>query len=456
MARDDNDRPEFVGGGLSADLFLNRRHGIQAGLALLMWAHSPLTRAATLLGVRIWPAREYTRVTIESDVALQSQVLFIDHPPRLAVDISGLVLNDALRDLVGQVRPDDPFISAVRAGQYAPTVVRLVFDLRQPVRPQWLNLPPVEAVYQHRLVLDLMPTQPIDPLEALIRDLRSSPTETTPSPLAQDPIAEIWQRHRDRPVAPPSTAPAPEMGGAPAERFAVIAIDAGHGGEDPGAIGPAGTREKDVVLSLAKKLRDRINQTQVRQRNGAFQLRAFLIRDGDYFVPLHVRVQKAHQVRAELFLSIHADAFFQPQARGASVFALSQGAASSAAARWMAQRENRADAIGGLSQIRVDDAQVRQALFDMSTSLQINHSLLLGQELLAQMRQVGRLHKPQVEQAGFAVLRSPEIPSVLVESAFISNPLEEALLNTSEYQDALVSALHQGVLGFFRHHPLRT
>ena len=237
--------------------------------------------------------------------------------------------------------------------------------------------------------------------------------------------------------------------------LAVIAIDAGHGGEDPGAIGPAGTREKDVVLALAMKLRDRINQTQVRQKHGDFQLRAFLTRDGDYFVPLHVRVQKAHQVRAELFLSIHADAFFQPQARGASVFALSQGAASSAAARWMAQRENRSDAIGGLSQIRVSDAQVREALFDMSTSVQINHSLLLGQELLGQMRQVGRLHKPQVEQAGFAVLRSPEIPSVLVESAFISNPLEEALLNTPDYQDALVQALHQGLLGFFKRHPIR-
>ena len=232
--------------------------------------------------------------------------------------------------------------------------------------------------------------------------------------------------------------------------------DAGHGGEDPGAIGPAGTREKDVVLSLAMRLRELINQTQVRQKQGTWRLRAFLTREGDYFVPLHARVQKAHQVKAELFLSIHADAFFQPQARGASVFALSQGAASSAAARWMAQRENRSDAIGGLSQIRVADAQVRQALFDMSTSVQINHSLLLGQELLGKMKNVGRLHKPQVEQAGFAVLRSPEIPSVLVESAFISNPLEEALLNTPEYQNTLVKALHQGVLTFFKKHPLRT
>jgi N-acetylmuramoyl-L-alanine amidase len=433
---------------------LHRRHGLQ-GLALLLLGHSTLGRATTLLGVRIWPAREYTRVTLESDTALKTQVQFIDQPPRLAVDIQGLVLDDALRDLVGKVRPDDPYILGVRAGQFNATTVRLVFDLRQAVRPQWINLPPVEAVYQHRLLLDLLPIQAIDPLEALIAELRQTP----PTSSASDPIAEIWQRQQARPEpTPPPGKPAaetPQWPSGAAERFAVIAIDAGHGGEDPGAIGPGGTREKDVVLALAMKLRDRINQTQVRQRHGDFRLRAFLTRDGDYFVPLHVRVQKAHQVRAELFLSIHADAFFQPQARGASVFALSQGAASSAAARWMAQRENRSDAIGGLSQIRVSDAQVRQALFDMSTSVQINHSLLLGQELLSHMRQVGRLHKPQVEQAGFAVLKSPEIPSVLIESAFISNPLEEALLNTPDYQNALVQALHQGVLGFFRRHPIR-
>ena len=435
----------------------SRRLWLQ-GMALVLATQSLPGRAASVLGVRIWPARDYTRVTIESDVPLQTQVQFIEEPPRLAVDIQGLVLDESLRNLVRQVRPDDPYIAGIRAGQFTPSVVRLVFDLRQPIRPQWLNLPPVESVYQHRLLLDLYPAKPLDPLEALIAELKSG---------ANDPIADLWQRNQGRPGAaapagpmPPSTLPgAPPNAPASSsdvERFAVIAIDAGHGGEDPGAIGPAGTKEKDVVLALATQLHDLINRTEVQQRQGRWRLRAFLTRDGDYFVPLHVRVQKAHQVKAELFLSLHADAFFQPQARGASVFALSQGAASSAAARWMAQRENRSDAIGGLSQIRVSDAQVRQALFDMSTSVQINHSLLLGQELLGKMKNVGRLHKPQVEQAGFAVLRSPEIPSVLVESAFISNPLEEALLNTPEYQNTLVKALHQGVLGFFKKHPLRT
>jgi N-acetylmuramoyl-L-alanine amidase len=435
---------------------LNRRACLQ-GMTLLLLSQASGSKAASLLGVRIWPARDYTRVTIESDAPLKTQVQFVPDPPRLAVDIQGLVLNEDLRNLVQQVRPDDPYIAGVRAGQYTPDVVRLVFDLRQNVKPQWINLPPVQAVYQHRLLLDLFPVRAIDPLDALIGELRQNPS---------DPIADIWQRNQG-PWVPankprPNTANTlPNMPNAPApagsdiERWAVIAIDAGHGGEDPGAIGPSGTREKDVALSLATQLHDLINQTEVRQRQGNWRLRAFLTRDGDFFVPLHVRVQKAHQVKAELFLSIHADAFFQPQARGASVFALSQGAASSAAARWMAQQENRSDAIGGLSQIRVADAQVRQALFDMSTSVQINHSLMLGQELLGQMRQVGPLHKTQVEQAGFAVLRSPEIPSVLVESAFISNPQEEALLNTPQYQGSLVQALHQGVIGFFKRHPLR-
>ncbi len=423
-------------------------------MSLLLLAQASGSKAASLLGVRIWPARDYTRVTIESDAPLKTQVQFVPDPPRLAVDIEGLVLNEALRNLVQQVRPDDPYIAGVRAGQYTPDVVRLVFDLHQNVRPQWLNLPPVEAVYQHRLLLDLFPTQAVDPLDALIGQLRQN---------SSDPIADIWLRNQDKSVAkgkprsPTVPSPAkPNAKGTDIERWAVIAIDAGHGGEDPGAIGPAGTREKDVALTLATQLHDLINRTEVRQSQGQWRLRAFLTRDGDFFVPLHVRVQKAHQVKAELFLSIHADAFFQPQARGASVFALSQGAASSSAARWMAKQENRSDAIGGLSQIRVADVQVRQALFDMSTSVQINHSLMLGQELLSQMRQVGQLHKPQVEQAGFAVLRSPEIPSVLVESAFISNPQEEALLNTPQYQESLVRALHQGVVSFFKRHPLRT
>ena len=232
------------------------------------------------------------------------------------------------------------------------------------------------------------------------------------------------------------------------DRLIVIALDPGHGGEDPGAIGPGGTREKDVVLRIAHKLRERINATSV----GNSPMRAFLTRDGDFFVPLHVRVQKARRVQADLFVSIHADAFFTPEARGASVFALSQGAASSSAARWMAQKENKADLIGGIN-LGGQDTQVQQALLDMSTTAQIKDSLQLGQSLLRQIGSVGRLHKPRVEQAGFAVLKAPDIPSVLVETAFISNPEEEEKLRSERYQDQLVDALMRGIVQYFSRTP---
>ncbi|PIQ52675.1 MAG: N-acetylmuramoyl-L-alanine amidase, partial [Comamonadaceae bacterium CG12_big_fil_rev_8_21_14_0_65_59_15] len=232
------------------------------------------------------------------------------------------------------------------------------------------------------------------------------------------------------------------------DRLIIIALDPGHGGEDPGAIGPGGTQEKNVVLKLAHRLRDRINTTVV---NGN-AMRAFLTRDADYFVPLHVRVDKARRVQADLFISLHADAFFTPNPQGASVFALSQGGASSAAARWMAARENKADLIGGLN-VRAKDAQVKRALLDMSTTAQIKDSLQLGSAMLRAIGRVGKLHKPQVEQAGFAVLKAPDIPSVLVEAAFISNPEEEAKLNSDDYQERLADALMRGIEGYFSKNP---
>lgn len=436
---------------------ITRRQALRGSSLVLLLGAAQLARGATILAVRVWPASEYTRVTIESDTALQTQTLFVANPPRLAVDIEGIELNPALRELVGKVRSDDPFITGVRVGQFNPTTVRLVLDLRQMVQPQVFTLPPVkagQANYDHRLVLDLYPTQVADPLEALI-------TERSRSGASSDPLGDLLAKHpaMQAPVSPQtegSTAapaasahPSPT---APTDRMIVIALDPGHGGEDPGAIGPKGTREKDVVLEIAMRLRDRINGTVLKTRRGHLPMRAYLTRDADYFVPLHVRVQKAQRVQADLFISLHADAFFTPEARGASVFALSQGAASSAAARWMANQENRADSIGGLN-IKVRDAHVQRALFDMSTSAQINDSLKLGQELLGQIRQIGKLHKPQVEQAGFAVLKAPDIPSVLVETAFISNPQEEALLVSETYQTQLATALMGAIERYFLRNP---
>ena len=441
----------------------DRRQFLQWGSAVLVMGTHELVRGATLLAVRVWPAADYSRVTLESDVPLKAQQTFIPSPPRLAVDITGLELNPALRELVGKIRADDPNIAGVRVGQFSPNVVRLVFDLKQAIQPQVFTLAPV-AAYQHRLVFDLYPSTPPDPLEQLIRNhLGGVPAPAPNAPAsASDPLGDLIARQG---TAPPSTRrldvqpptgpvldtpdhPPRAQAQAVTDRLIVVALDPGHGGEDPGAIGPGGTREKDVVLGIAHKLRERINASRV----GGNPMRAFLTRDGDYFVPLQTRVQKARRVQADLFVSIHADAFFTPDARGASVFALSQGAASSSAAKWMAQKENKADLIGGLN-LGNHDRQVQHALLDMSTTAQIKDSLQLGHALLRQIGGVGRLHKPRVEQAGFAVLKAPDIPSVLVETAFISNPEEEEKLRSERYQDLLVEALMRGIVQYFARNP---
>jgi len=445
-----------------------RRQLLQASGVVLLLGRAQLAWGANILAVRVWPAVEYTRVTIESDTLLKVTHTFVANPPRLALDIEGIELNAALRDLVGKVRNDDPFITGVRIGQFNPTTVRLVLELRQPAKPQVFALAPVQAGqsnFQHRLVLDLYPSQEADPLEALIAE-RLMGDKPMPGK-DKDALGEMVASHQKPPTGfsptPPSVQPSSTLPSAVApsvneksadktDRFAVVAIDPGHGGEDPGAIGPKGTREKDVVLQIAQLLQERINKTVLKTKRGDLPLRAFLTRDADFFLPLHVRVQKAQKVQADLFISLHADAFFTPQARGASVFALSQGAASSAAARWMANKENGADAIGGLN-IKVQDQNVQRALLDMSTTAQINDSLKLGNEMLGQIRRVGKLHKPQVEQAGFAVLKAPDIPSLLVETAFISNPEEEALLINPAYQNQLADALMRGIENYFLRNP---
>jgi N-acetylmuramoyl-L-alanine amidase len=430
---------------------MRRRSLLQHGSIVLALGLPHLARGATILNVRIWPAPEYSRVTIESDTELSAKQTFVPSPPRLAVDIEGIALNPALKELVAKVNADDPNIAGIRVGQFTPTTVRLVIDLKLPIRPQVFALAPV-AAYKHRLVFDLYPEKETDPLEALIAERLKGPAP------AADPLGDLISQQVQKGLPANPTKPqvaissiaghAVSTGASGTERLIIVALDPGHGGEDPGAIGPGGTREKDVVLRLAHLLRERINTTTV---NGN-PMRAYLTRDADFFVPLQVRVQKARRVQADLFVSLHADAFFTPDPQGASVFALSQGGASSSAARWMAAKENKADQIGGLN-VQAKDATVQRALLDMSTTAQINDSLKLGKTLLGEIGRVGKLHKPRVEQAAFAVLKAPDIPSVLVEAAFISNPTEEAKLNSDAYQNQLADALMRGIESYFSKNP---
>jgi N-acetylmuramoyl-L-alanine amidase len=440
-----------------------RRFG---GLALVITAPR-IAFGATIVAVRVWPAREYTRVTIESDQPLSATHLLTEPPYRLVVDIDGLQLSPELRELVGKVRPDDPYIAGVRVGQYQPHVVRLVFDLKQIVLPRQFELPPV-ASYQYRLLFDLFPTEQPDPLLALIRERESAQEQARRA--VEDTLGELIARV-DQPLSPtpgsaeepppvvPAPAPAPTMSHMPPpppapptaserrriDRLVIVAIDPGHGGEDPGATGPTGLHEKDVVLALGLALRDRLN--------AAPGVRVMMTRDADYFVPLQERVRKARRVQADLFVSIHADAFFKPQASGASVFALSTKGASSTEARWMAQRENSSDQVGGVSVAEVHDAQLLHTMLDMSTTAQIKDSLKLARSVLTRMGHVGRLHSGEVEQAGFAVLKAPDIPSILVETAFISNPEEEANLREAAYRGQVVDAITTGILGYLARHP---
>ena len=430
---------------------LSRRRHLQTSAKFLSFAlllsEVDIAWGAKILGVRIWPSEDYTRITLESDTPLPITQQILTNPDRLVVDVQGLELNPTLKDLVAKVKPNDPYVSQIRVGQFQPGIVRLVFDLKEPIKPQLFTLEPV-GEYNYRMVFDLYPTTPPDPLMELVKSSAKKESALTKSNEEVDLIAQFaTKKEKDVPKTPVAQA-IPEIKDTPApakyKRLITIAIDPGHGGEDPGAIGALGSKEKNVVLSIAKRLKEKIE--------GEVYMRPYLTRDGDYFVPLHVRVQKARHVEADLFISIHADAFIEPRAKGASVFALSQMGASSSMARWMANKENASDLIGGIN-IKTQDRQVANLLLDMSTTAQIKDSLQVGNSILKQIGGFAPLHKGKVEQASFAVLKAPDIPSILVETAFISNPQEEARLNDDGYQDRIAEAILRGIKEYFSKNP---
>jgi N-acetylmuramoyl-L-alanine amidase len=408
-------------------------------LPLILLGPAQLAWGAKLLAVRVWPAEDYTRITLESDQPLKLSHQLLSKPDRLVVDVEGLELTPTIKELVAKVKTDDPYIAQVRVGQFQTKIVRLVFDLKESIQPQLFTLEPV-GDYQNRALFDLYPTVANDPLMQLVRHSakKSAALET------EDPIGAIARKEMGKDGKDTKSIEPKSNGEKSIKRLLTIAIDPGHGGEDPGAIGKRGSREKDVVLSISKILRTKIEQEP--------DMRAYLTRDGDYFVPLHVRVNKARRIQADLFVSVHADAFVQPHAKGASVFALSQQGATSTAARWIANKENNADLIGGLN-IKSQDKQVAQLLLDMSTTAQIKDSLKVGSAVLREIGGFAKLHKNHVEQASFAVLKAPDVPSILIETAFISNPEEEARLTDTNYQEQIAAAILKGIRNYFAQNP---
>lgn len=458
---------------------------LAAGIATSALADLPAATVATpgarpaatqVKAARVWPSPEYSRIALEFDTAIRYKYFSLKNPERIVIDLEGVEPDTALTEIPGKVTPQDVYIGTIRVARNRPGVTRMVVELKTEVQPQLFTLKPM-GDYGHRLVMDLYPAS-MAVFEQQVETAIETAGKRAESARALAKAAEVpatdgvqvgdkvgdkvgdrgsptlGDKAGDKAAAkvldlrtqikPEKTAKAARADGGDYKRLITIAIDAGHGGEDPGAKGAKGSHEKDITLSIARRLKGLIDKQE--------NMRAYLTRDGDYFIPLHERVNKARRVQADLFVSVHADAFIKPHARGSSVFALSEKGATSAAAKWLAKNENDADLIGGVN-VGVKDLYLKQTLIDLSQTAQISDSLKLGKAVLEEIGGINQLHKPRVEQAGFAVLKAPDIPSILIETAFISNPEEEQRLNDEEYQDKMASAIVIGIRRYFDRNP---
>jgi N-acetylmuramoyl-L-alanine amidase len=447
----------------STDISRQRRRLIHFAGAALVCSVTPVSvlaasRNPSILGVRVWPSSDYTRVTLEYDQPVKFSQFTVEDPDRLVVDVEGIEFNKVLESLSSKVAPDDPYIRLLRAGRYKPGVVRIVMELKTKVAPQVFTLAPV-GNYGYRLVLDVYPQVPPDPMLALLEGReRMSPDDPAAAPPASAEIKPEGWAGPSNPKGAGNTAGDGTSsqqanagktlragnGKQVVDRLVTVMLDPGHGGEDPGAVGQRGTYEKMVTLAVARRLKAKIEAEP--------NMRAVLTRDSDFFVPLGQRVNKARAIRSDLFVSIHADAWIKPDARGSSVFVLSEHGASSSQARWLAQKENDADLIGGVN-LGSKDPFLAKTLLDLSQTATINDSVKLAKAVLGQLGDINTLHKGQVEEAGFAVLKAPDIPSILVETAFISNPDEELRLTDEAYQDKLAEAIMRGIRQYFVKNP---
>ena len=391
----------------------------------LLLCNLPAFAADDIVATRIWPSPEYTRITVESATLLQYEQMILQNPERIVVDLKNIYLGKALEGLTSQVKEEDSIIKSIRVGQFNPKVSRIVIDLKGTAKVKVFSLDPIEP-YKHRLVIDVYPEN-YDALASLLKQLEDETYQASDEVITKDGVK-----------------PEPGINKQPKPEPIIVAIDAGHGGEDPGARGKRGTKEKVVVLKIAKKLKALIDAEK--------NMKAVLIRDGDYFVPLATRVKKARAAKADIFVSIHADAFKKRSVSGSGVYALSDRGASSAFAKFLANQENEADLIGGVS-IDDKDPILAKTLLDLSQSATINDSLRLGKQVLLEIKKVNNLHKKYVEQAGFAVLKAPDIPSILVETAFISNPDEEKNLRSTAFQNKLAKSILLGIKNYIHTQP---
>ncbi len=411
-------------------------------LQLILCSNSAISADNQIMAARYWAGPEYTRLTLESSKPVKYSVSTLKSPRRIVMDMENISLSEVLKNLPTKTESQDLLVSALRVGNFNSRTVRLVMELKTDVKHKTFVLDPIDQ-FKHRLVLDLYPSkrsltklQEQDPLIALLQkkpELVTHTRKTVPNPATKA-------------TAPQAVLTA--INPKPARKQTItIAIDAGHGGKDPGAIGPQGTMEKNITLAIARKLKAKIDKEP--------GMRAVLIRDGDYFISLAGRRTKARQANADLFVSIHADAAPRKEAHGASIYALSENGATSTTASWLAKKENEVDLIGG---IKLDDKDryLKQTLIDLSMNATINDSVRLANHVLSEIGTISHLHKKNVEQAGFAVLKSPDIPSVLVETAFISNRIEEAKLNSEIHQNKLVEAISSGLKRYFNNKSWQT
>lgn len=374
---------------------------------------------AQIVAVRVWPSSTYTRITLESNVKLNYKRSALRNPDRMVIDIDKVDLNTTLKSISSKVLNHDPYIKSIRVLQLDPKTVRIMIVLKQGVEPNTFTLPPIET-FKHRLVMDLYPSKSAspeddDPLLALLEEYTKGDLTQK-----QSQIKTTTNKNKNAPV--------------------VVVLDPGHGGEDPGAIGYKKTREKDIVLQIARRTYNLLKKEP--------NIKVYMTRNEDVFIPLNVRVAKARSLHADLFISIHADAFTNRSVKGSTVFALSTKGASSSAASYLAQTQNKADQIGGVS--RSGDKYLDNTILDLVQKTTLSNGVLLGNAILNRMKVVNQLHKPSIEKAGFAVLKAPDIPSVLVETAFISNINEEKKLKTASFQNQISKAILNGIKDYLK------